>query len=252
MTRRTEMLRDDDVHAYIDGELDGDARAAVEAAIAADPALAETVTSYRADMAKIASVYGGDLGEPLPRRWIATIENDTRRMTWRNVGLSAVAMAATVVLVFGLTMALRQGTSPVKGDIVAEALAVRDHQIGPRTVISVRSVAEAQAENTAMTKSLAARVKVPDLSRMGYQLVGIESFDSPGHAYELIYRDKGARVFTLYMRRPLGEARFDQFAEKGLRICVWQDEQVAMVMAGKMPVAEMQHLASLVYNGVEL
>jgi hypothetical protein len=54
------------------------------------------------------------------------------------------------------------------------------------------------------------------------------------------------------MRRPLGKVRFDQFAEKGLRICVWQDEQVAMVMAGKMPVAEMQHLASLVYNGVEL
>ena len=246
------MLRDDDVHAYIDGELDGDARAAVEAAMAADPALAETVTSYRADMAKIASVYGGDLGEPLPRRWIATIENDARRTTWRNIGLSALAMAAMVALVFGLTIAYRQSVAPASRDIVAEALAVRDNEIGPRTVISVRSVAEAQAQNSAMTKSLAARVKVPDLSRMGYRLVGIESFDSPSHAFELIYRDASARVFTLYMRRPLGETRFDQFAEKGLRICVWQDEQVAMVMAGKMPVAEMQHLASLVYNGVEL
>jgi len=251
MTRRTEML-DDDLHAYIDGEIEGDARASIEAAIAADPTLAETMALYRADMVQLSSVYAGDPSEPLPSRWVAMIENDARRTTWRNIGLSALAMAAMVALVFGLTIAYRQSVAPASRDIVAEALAVRDNEIGPRTVISVRSVAEAQAQNSAMTKSLAARVKVPDLSRMGYRLVGIESFDSPSHAFELIYRDASARVFTLYMRRPLGETRFDQFAEKGLRICVWQDEQVAMVMAGKMPVAEMQHLASLVYNGVEL
>jgi len=247
MTRRTEMLKDDDLHAYIDGELDGDARAAVEAAVAADPALADTVTLYRADMAKIASVYGGGLAEPLPRRWIAMVEENTRRTHWRKFELAAVALAATVVLVFGLTVALRQNTAPAKGDIVAEALAARDNEVGPQTVISVNSPVEARAQGAALAKALATRVKVPDLSRMGYRLVGIEAYDLPTHAFELIYRDRSARVFTLYLRRSPGAPRFDQFAEKNLRVCVWQDGVMATVMAGSISVAEMQRLAGLVY-----
>ncbi len=251
MTRQIE-ISDEDLHSFIDGELDRKACATIEAAVSSDLALAATVAGYRADMARIAAVYGSGLDAPLPQQWIAMIKDSTRRNHWRSIGAPALAVAATVILVFGLTVAFRQSAVPARSDIVVDALAARANEVGPRSVISVHSIAEAQAQNAAMARTLDTRVKAPDLSRMGYRLVGIEAYDSPSRSFELIYRDRNARVFTLYLRRSMGAPLFDQFVENGLRICVWQDDVVGTVMAGKMSAAEMQRLASLAYVGLTL
>ena len=73
-----------------------------------------------------------------------------------------------------------------------------------------------------------------------------------GSAAELLYRDRQDRLFTLYVRRSDGSARFDQFKRAGLRVCVWQDDQLGMVMAGDVSTAAMQRLASLAYTGLTL
>jgi anti-sigma factor RsiW len=250
MTRLTEHI-DDYLHAFIDGEADDGVRASVEAALASDPELAGLAEQYRADKARIADVYG-DLNEPLPERWISMIEGGTRRAYWRQVALPAMAIAASLVLVFGLTIAFQQSATPAKSDIVAEALAARTNEIGPGAVISVRSDMEAKRQGSVMARALATRVKAPDLSRLGYRLVGIQAYDSPARSFELVYRDRSARIFTLYLRRSSGAPRFDQFVENGLRVCVWQDDVVGTVMAGKMSAPEMQRLASLAYVGLTL
>ena len=60
-------IRDEDLHAFIDGELEDADRARVDAAVNADPALGEQVAAFRADKARLVSLYGGGLNEPLPR-----------------------------------------------------------------------------------------------------------------------------------------------------------------------------------------
>jgi anti-sigma factor RsiW len=250
MTKRTD-ISDEDVHAFIDGELDELRRAAVDATIAGDPALGAFVERYRADKARIANVYGGGLEKPLPRHWVATINERTKPSRWISVGVPAMALAASFLLVFALAT-FRQNAVPANGDIVAEALAVRNNEVGPQAMIAVNTASEAHVQDVAMTRALAAHVKVPDLERLGYRLVGIETFDSPVRSFELVYRNRDAHAFTLYVRRSPGGTRFDQFARNGLRICVWQDDSVATVMAGKMSNGEMQRLASLAYNGLTL
>jgi anti-sigma factor RsiW len=249
MTKRTEIT-DEDMHAFIDGELDDTARAKVGAAVAGDPVLSETVALYRADKDRIAAAYGSGLQEPLPRRWIDMIEDSAPKRQWRSLGTAVMALAASVMLVFGLTVSFRQSAAPVPGDIVADALAARANEVGPRSIVAVRSPVEAQLQNSAMARALATRVTAPDLSRLGYRLIAIETYDSPSRAFELVYRDRNARVFTLYLRRSSGVPRIDQFVEKGLRICIWQDDVVGMVMAGQMSTAEMQRLAIRAYNGL--
>ncbi|HEY5046692.1 MAG TPA: hypothetical protein VII49_01560 [Rhizomicrobium sp.] len=251
MSRQTE-IRNEDLQAFIDGELDEEARATVEAEIAGDAVLAGMVANYRADKAMIADIYGAGRDEPLPCRWIATIEEETHRTNWRRAAVPIMALAAGIVLVFGLTIAFRQSAIPTHGDIVAEALAARANEVGPLAVIAVHSSADAQAQDRAMAQALATPVKAPDLSRMGYRLVGIESYDAPAQSFELVYRDRSAHVFTLYLRRSSGAPRFDQFVENGLRVCIWQDDVVGAVMAGKMSAAQMQRLASLAYVGLTL
>jgi anti-sigma factor RsiW len=98
------------------------------------------------------------------------------------------------------------------------------------------------------------QVKVPSLAKMGYRLAAIRLYPhaAGGSAAELLYRDKQDRLFTLYLRRSDGAARFDQFERAGLRVCIWQDDQLGMVMAGDVSTAAMQRLASLAYTGLTL
>jgi hypothetical protein len=73
------MTPDERLIAYLDGELHGQDRAAFEAAMAADPALAEQVAQHRRVGALIADAYAPILHEPVPPRLgtLASAANDT-------------------------------------------------------------------------------------------------------------------------------------------------------------------------------
>lgn len=71
------MMRIDDaaLMAYADGELDGAARAEVEAAIAADPALQARVATHRELRATFAGAFAGVIDEPVPDRLMAMLQS---------------------------------------------------------------------------------------------------------------------------------------------------------------------------------
>lgn len=64
---------DEMLMAYADGELDLVARAEIEAAMAADPAIARLVERHRAMRSRVQSAYGGVLDEPVPVQLSALI-----------------------------------------------------------------------------------------------------------------------------------------------------------------------------------
>lgn len=251
MTAHAE-LRDDELNAFIDGELDETNRQRVADLIERSPEIRERVTGYRADKARIRALYSGGLNDPLPRAWIERIEQATTRRPWQRQVWGITALAASFVLVLSGVIGFREFGGGVRDDIVADALAARADALHPDRVIPVSSTGVAAVEAGEMTQALATRVKAPDLSQMGYRLVDIGSYSTPKASFELRYADASGGILTLYVRRSAGSPRFDQFKAQGLRVCVWQDDVVGMVMAGTMSVAEMQHLASAAYNGMEM
>ena len=66
----TEMstISADKIVAYVDGELDADARAEVETAAAADPAVAAGIAAHRSLRAQLAAAFGPVADEPVPDR----------------------------------------------------------------------------------------------------------------------------------------------------------------------------------------
>jgi anti-sigma factor RsiW len=251
----TEQLQisDENLHAFIDGELPADRCAAVEAAIACDPHLGQRVALFRADKARIAETYGPLLDAPVPAQWIALIENPPRRR-WPFAPLQAIAaIAAALLVLIGGPMLYRQEIAPHEEPIVEEALAARSDALPTQQAIAVNALAKSAVANRAMQAALAMPVKAPDLSRMGYTLVGLRTYDrvSSGKAVELLYRHGGNRTFALYVRKPSGPPRFDQYKQGSLRVCIWQDDVIGTVMTGEMSAAEMQRLASLAYTGLE-
>jgi anti-sigma factor RsiW len=250
----SEPLRipDEQLHALIDGELSAQECAELETAVAADPYLSQRVAHFRADKARLAQIYGPVAEMPLPEHWIRMIEREPRREK-RLFSIEAIAgIAAAFMLVIGGTLAYRQSV-PHEEPIVEEALAARNDVLSPRKVITVDAPAQDSTAARTLASALAMPVSVPDLKRMGYSLVGVRVYGSAPQAkgVELLYRHTDNRIFALYLRRPSGPPRFDQYRQGKLRVCIWQDDVLGAVMTGEMSAAEMQRLASLAYTGLE-
>jgi anti-sigma factor RsiW len=251
----SEPLRipDEQLHALIDGELSAQECAALETTVAADPQLGQRVALFRADKARLAQIYGPVADMPVPGHWIRMIESAPRRQPPRFFSIEAIAgIAAAFMLLIGGTLAYRQSV-PHEEPIVEEALAARNDVLPPRQVLAVNAPAQDNAAARTLTSALAMRVSVPDLKRMGYSLVGMRVYGSEPQSkgVELLYRHKDNRVFALYLRRPSGPPRFDQYKQGNLRVCIWQDDVLGAVMTGEISAAEMQRLASLAYTGLE-
>jgi anti-sigma factor RsiW len=241
-----------DLHAYVDGELSDERRTEVERIAGRNPALSETIAAYRSDMARLAHAYAPLLDRPLPPEWLARIAEQTRTQKQDYVR-PLLALAATLLLALAIALGYRSVAPAGEDTIVREALAARAGQVQPHQVLAVNSAANAQAADKLVAAALRLRAKAPDLSRMGYALTAVRVYDGVpgGRAVQLLYRDTGNRSLALYLRHPSSPARFDQYKQDGLRICIWQDEVLGTVMTGEMSAAEMQRLASLAYMGIE-
>src|SRR6266542_709425 len=122
MTDRDLPVTEDELHAYVDGELPADRRTAVEAWLAAHPDDMARVAKWRALTDAVQDRFGAVTAEPIPRRLtLDQIERAGR--SWKSV---AAAAAIAAFLVGGLAGWWARGASAAAPDPVhtftAEAL----------------------------------------------------------------------------------------------------------------------------------
>lgn len=244
----TEHLRpsEEDLQAFIDGELDAAHAVRVEAAIQNDAELARQVHAYRADKARLAQLYGPLIERPLPEAWLATVANrnviplPARPARRRFIGMAVAASAAVVAggIVIFRELSVRSGEALLAAALSAHA--------------QIRGVPAGAIPDGALANIVGVAVKAPDLSKMGFALVGMQTLDGPGGvpAAVLAYRDAGERVFTLYLRPSPGTPAFEMIKRGETRICLWQDDVLTSVMLADVSAAEMLRLASLAYSGL--
>jgi anti-sigma factor RsiW len=235
-------ISEEELHALLDGELDETRRREVMAIVEADPLLADRVAAFRADKAMLKQAYGPLDRLPLREEWRTALRPKRRTVSWRLVG----SIAAAVLVVLG-GLSVYRGLQGSRGDAVTVALQARNDKVQPQRVISANG--SPRDFEVVVQKAVGARVKVPDLGKMGYRLHAVRVFTQ---AAELDYRHRDGGQFTLYLTKSDGHVRYDQFDRDGLRVCIWKDEVITAVMAGRMSTAAMQRLASLAYTGLTL
>ncbi len=241
-----------DLGALLDGELTAERRAELEARVKGDPSAAALLAEYRADKEMLRRIYDPVARRPIPKEWLAIAYGSRPKTSWRMVGSIA---AALLVALIG-TISYMELRPPVTGgsvadshhDIVQEALDARHDITRPAKVVAVERGAEVDRYTSVLRSAVGFSAKVPDMRKAGYQLTSIKVYWRG--AVELTYRDPKNRMLTLYVRRSGGKIGFDQFPRDGLRVCVWQDNEVGMVAAGDMSTASMQRLAVLAYAGL--
>jgi anti-sigma factor RsiW len=248
MTMEKTILSEEELHAFIDGELD-DARAeAVAAAIAASPELSERVEHFVLDKDMIARAYGPLIDLPVPdslRQAVTGARPPARRTPVRFWPAAMALAAAIVAAVIAYPMLSNLGGDP----LVTEAFAVRDGEVHAERQYAGTEIASAATRDQLVETALSVPVKVPNLEKAGYTLTAITAYPDRGghHALQLSYRDRNGVLFTMYMRQTAGGDRFELSRRNDVQVCVWQNDDLSVVMLGRMSAHEMLRVATATY-----
>src|SRR6266550_9385835 len=251
----------EELHAFIDGELDSVRAAEIARLVATDPILAARVDAFRSDKKRLEQIYGTLRDLPVPPKWLQSVEDRTLRQRTRfpsvylsRRGITAIAASLLLILTVNLWLVYQRVSTTNEDAIIAEAFAARQDATSPEQSFAAGTLAAPEGRTQVLSTALSETLKAPDLSKLGYRLADIRVYSGVpgGKAVELAYRDAQNRLFTLYLRHPSGPPRVDLVERDGMRICVWQDDVLGTVMLGEMSAGEMARMASLAYSGLTL
>ena len=259
MTMTAEHITDEQLSAWVDGELDADTRPRVETWLHAHPQDAERVQRWVADRDALRDAYALPRDERVPTRLRAAVWQPASMPRWAMAAAAAGLMVAGALLGAGgvwqwqqrqmaaLQVRLAPGTA--QGWVQRAALAHGIYTVEPRHAVEVK----AQEEHLArwLTRRIEVPVKLFDLREQGFELVGGRLLpDGPGKSAQLMYQDaKGLRV-TVYLRKPENGAevafRYEQQGELGL--FYWIEEGCGYALVGNLPRPTLLALAEAIYK----
>jgi anti-sigma factor RsiW len=251
------LLAEDDLHAYLDGELNAEQRAAVEAWLAEDPTQAERLRLWTEQKDGLHRLFDPVLDEPLPPR--LSVGAITRQQHPLRRALPRLAAALALLALGGLGgWALRgvlpaaSGTPPAA--MVAEALSA--HRV---FVAEIRHPVEVAVSERAhlvgwLSKRLGTEVKVPDLEPAGFALMGGRLLPaSSGPAAQFMYESKTGQRVTLYLRHNEGGTvtAFKFASQNGIEAFYWLDGPFGYALVADLPRDQLLPLAKAVYHQIE-
>jgi anti-sigma factor RsiW len=253
MTDPDMPVTEDELHAYVDGELAPDRRSAVEAWLAAHPDDMARVNAWRALADAIRARYGAVATEPVPARLsLRQIERAGR--SWGSIAAAATIAAFLVGGAAGWTA--HDVTTPRPNAAAAStAEAVDAYKL---YVVEVRHPVEVPGNEEAhltqwLSKRVGYQLRIPDLSPVGLKLVGGRLLPGPrGAAAFFMYESKTGERFTLYSTRaggPDSALRYNVDGQVGA--LYWADGDVAYVVNGEANRERLHTVAESVYAQLE-
>ena len=245
-------INEADLHAYLDGELDADARAEVEGWLALHADDAARLESWRRQQAGMAALHADILDAPLPERLRGALHRRPRGLRqshWMRAAASVVLLLAGAVAGW------------VANDAVAPARSAAAHfvhnAVGAHVVFTreQRHAVEAKAGEQHLVRWLSRRVgrtlNPPDLLSAGYQLVGGRLVaDDGAPAAQFMYQDRDRNRLTLYVRsaRNAEDTAFRIATERGVSAFYWIEKPYAYALVGKVERNELVKLGELVHR----
>jgi anti-sigma factor RsiW len=262
---------EEELHAWLDGELPPEREAAVEAYLAAHPEERERLESYRDDGAALARVfaYAGEamareavVGEGMPGEAASLAPRVGAPR--RGPVLAGWRRAAAILLIFGAGAGagwLGRDRMPTGGDDLARFAqdAAEAHAVLARGGVQPITVAGTSPEEieALVSAAIGVRVKLPDASRLGYQLVAGTFMPTPnGRAAQLAFRDATGAADTeisVYFEGKPGatETPFRRFDAGHVTTMAWEDDDLACAISGIVPADRLERMGRLIYEALE-
>ncbi|CAJ0708178.1 hypothetical protein LMG19089_04562 [Ralstonia edaphis] len=265
----------DELHAYADGRLPAARRAAVEAYLAAHPAAAAEVAGWRKMDAQLHRALDPLLNEPVPRQRIpAAILTAAQRPTATGFGAMrgwSVAALGVACLAIGsgagwLSRGAAERTMPMQR--FANDALVSHVVFSPESKHMVEVPADEEAHLvTWLSRRLDAQLRVPDLTSLGYRLIGgRQTVVADAPTAMLMYEGPGGTRISVQLRRMPNNRdtgfRLEKLAPDNRVLQAihpagdhpppmafyWADHGLGFAVAGPLGRAQLLEVAQVVYR----
>lgn len=230
---------DDELHAYVDGQLGPERRSYIEAWLATRPESAARVAQWQRDAGDLRAALAGastPMSAPTPTRFDPVAIRRARRTRMRG----RLALSAALVLALGLgglggwhanNIRVAAANPPMKDAVEAYRIFATDrlHPVEMDATESVRL-------QSWMSSRLGRPLSLPDLQGYGFGLLGGRLLSTAeGPAAMLIYQDERGQRITFYVRP---SSRFAGGAsgmrgEDGLALKYWYRNGYGFAVVGR-------------------
>ena len=198
-------VSEQELHLYVDGHLEPERRWAIEVYLEGRPEEAERVRVYRRQNELLRDLFA-DTEEvpasPLVDGLRRAIAQRLRRIRWWPPATAAALLLAAALGGGGVALYRAPQSASVEPLRRFAESAVRAHSFyAPAAAEQTEFGADGAAKlNTLLDKRLGAPLHLPDLSHDGLSLVSGRLLPSAtGPAVQLVYRDKGGQLVTLFL-----------------------------------------------------
>jgi anti-sigma factor RsiW len=252
MTDPVRPIGEDDLHAYVDGQLDADRRAEVVRHLNGDASAAELVAAYQAQRDMLRATFAR-AAEPVPQRLDLSRIIEARLRRGRRTPWFA---AASVLLALGVGAAggwlLHAPSVPGRTEramdlLKQEALASNAVFAADRRHPVEVAGTEAPHLKQWLSNRLDRTVSPPDLSSLGYQFIGgrLLATERGTSAALLMYRDDHGRRLSLLLRPMAPDLHAGPSDMRGHPVngCAWIDQGLGYAVVGPFSDAELDRVA---------
>lgn len=255
MTDRDQNVTEDELHAYVDGELAKERHSVVEAWLATHPEDAARVAAWRSQAELIRARYGGVANEKPPQHLsVARLARRRRRGVAAMVAAAAIAAFIAGGAAGWFARGAEAASSSDQRRFTADALeAYRLY------VVEVRHPVEVPGDQRPhlvewLSKRLGSPLRAPELDKMGLKLVGGRLLPGPtGASAFFMYETASGERFTLYCGRTSDqETALLYTAKEHNAAYYWVDHNFAYVLSGPAEHDKLRAIAQAAYDQIDL
>ena len=255
MIDRESPVTEDELHAFVDGELPADRKAAVEAWLASHPDDAARVAAWKVQADAIRTRFGSPANEAVPPQ----LKIDTLLRSGRNWRTIAAAVAAAAFLIGGVAGWMARDTTEVTaapGDptdqIAQYALAAHKLYIG-----EIRHPVEVGATESHLTPWLSRRLgtslRIPDFSAFDMKLLGGRLLPGEnGPAALFMYENGNGDRITFYCAKlPAQQTSFRYYQSDNVAAIRWVVGDYGYVVSGPANKMRLKEFAKAAFEQLE-
>ncbi len=253
MTEYNSPVTEDELHAFVDGELPQERRAAVEAWLSSHADDAALVAAWRTQAEMIRARYGSVANEPVPERLkLERLVRNGKR--WKSI---AAAAAIGAFMIGGIAGWMAHGASaaaPPASDMFMEQ-AMNAHRL---YINEVRHPIEVRANEDHLLPWLSRRVgttlRAPDLAPFGLSLLGgrLLPCQSGTAAALFMYEGSSGERFTLYVSKLKEGQSALRYTESGnFALVRWVEGDIGYALSGPADKTRLKTIARSAYEQME-
>ena len=259
--KKTLQPSENDLHAYVDNQLDPAKRDDLEQWLAENPEQAKKVSHWQKQQQAIQQAFASELAEPIPEHLKQAARRPTPKNTaWLRVAASVAWMTVGGVIGFNLQGADSQDSPHPIASYTPTTIQPWAQQAALAHVVytpEVRHPVEVGADQEAhlvkwLSKRLGTQLRIPQLINRGYYLVGGRLLPGDkGPVAHFMYENNTGNRLTLYVRHDAKENRetaFNYTQTNNVSVFYWVDRNLGYALTGELPRKQLLDLAELTYD----